>query len=189
MANNTLLLAKNNVKFPSELQKDQQAIGMFIVLDYVWDKAKEDPTTKKAIILDELWKLIGARGSVEAAEFVFEVFKLIRGYGGSAIAATQDLEDFFGLDEGRYGKAILNNAKIKILLKLEPQEARYVQEQFELSDVEVQRITGFKRGKGLLTANTNHVVIEFKASPTEHNLITTDRRDLKELAEKKKLGV
>lgn len=56
-----------------------------------------------------------------------EIFKVIRGFGGAAVAATQDLSDFFGLEDGKYGRAIINNSKNKIILNLEPDEARTVQ--------------------------------------------------------------
>ena len=79
----------------SELTGDLLVVGMFVALDYVWDKAKEDRTKEKAIFIDEIWQLIGASSNTMAAEFCLEIFKIIRGYGGAAIAATQDLTDFF----------------------------------------------------------------------------------------------
>lgn len=97
----------------SELTGDLLTVGMFVALDFVWDKAKEDRTKEKAIFLDEVWQLIGSSSNSMAAEFVLEVFKIIRGYGGSAVCATQDLSDFFSLDGGKYGKGIINNAKTK----------------------------------------------------------------------------
>ena len=72
----------------SELTGDLLTVGMFVALDYVWDKAKEDRTVEKAIFIDETWQLIGAASNRLAAEFVLEIFKIIRGYGGSAICAT-----------------------------------------------------------------------------------------------------
>lgn len=171
----------------SNLTKEMLSVGMFIVLDYVWDKAKEDRTAKKAIFLDELWTLIGAKSSVEAAEFVLEIFKVIRAYGGSAIAATQDLNDFFALDNGRFGKGIINNAKIKLIMQLEQQEAENVKETLDLSSSETQQITHFQRGEGLLAANSNHVMVKFKASKTEDELITTDPKQLRMIAERKRL--
>ena len=68
--------------------------------------------------MDEVWQLIGSSSNSMAAEFVLEIFKIIRGYGGSAVCATQDLSDFFSLDGGKYGKGIINNAKTKIILNL-----------------------------------------------------------------------
>lgn len=79
----------------SEMNEHLKALGMFIALDFVWDKAKESCIQKKVIFMDELWKLIGTAGNRLAADYVLEIFKVIRGYGGSAIAATQDISDFF----------------------------------------------------------------------------------------------
>ena len=171
----------------SDLTEEMLPIGMFIVLDYVWDKAREDRTKKKAIFLDELWTLIGANASEEAAKFVLRIFKVIRAYGGSAIAATQDLNDFFALKDGAYGKGIINNSKIKMVLQLEQEEALRVSETLNLSESEVQQITHFQKGESLLTANSNHILIKFKSSTHEHDLVTTDREDLaKQVEEKRK---
>ena len=90
----------------------------------------------------------GTTGSHLAAEYVLELFKTIRGYGGSAICATQDLNDFFSLDEGRFGKGIINNSKTKIVLNLEDEEAQRVQSVMHLSEAEVMEITHFERGSG-----------------------------------------
>ena len=134
----------------SELTGDLLTVGMFVALDYVWDKAKENRTEEKAIFIDECWQLIGANSNRLAAEFVLEIFKIIRGYGGSAICATQDINDFFALEDGKYGKGIINNAKTKILLNLEDEEARRVQSILHLSEAEVMEITHFERGNGLI---------------------------------------
>ncbi|WP_326975357.1 VirB4 family type IV secretion system protein [Caproicibacter sp. BJN0012] len=170
----------------SELTGDLLTVGMFVALDYVWDKAKEDRTVEKAIFLDELWQLIGASSNRLAAEYVLEIFKIIRGYGGSAICATQDLNDFFSLDDGKYGKGIINNSKTKIILNLEDEEAQRVQEILHLSEAEVMEVTHFERGNGLISTNNNNITVEFKASDLEKELITTDRRELQELVERKK---
>ena len=169
----------------SKLTKEMLPMGIFIALDYVWDKAREDRTSKKVIFMDEGWKLIGPSASQEAAEFALEVFKVIRGYGGSAVIATQDLNDFLALGDGKFGKAIINNSKTKIVMKVEKTEAETLAEALDLTDMEIEQITRMKRGNGLLVANSNHVFIEVQASKTEHNLITTDRRDLDELAQVK----
>ena len=136
----------------SDLTEEMLPIGMFIVVDYVWDKVREDRTKEKAIFLDELWTLIGANASEEAAKFVLRIFKVIRAYGGSAIASTQDLNDFFALKDGVYGKGIINNSKIKMVLQLEQEEALRVSETLNLSESEVQQITHFQKvQKGDLT--------------------------------------
>ena len=168
----------------SELGGDLLTVGMFVALDYVWDKAKEDRTVEKAIFIDETWQLIGTASNCLAAEFVLEIFKIIRGYGGSAICATQDLNDFFALEDGKYGKGIINNSKTKIVLNLEDEEAMRVQSILHLSEAETMAVTHFGRGNGLISTNNNNVTVEFKASELEKELITTDRQELKKLLEK-----
>ena len=73
-------------------------------------------------IRDRLLSGAGATGTRLAGDFVLEIFKTVRGFGGSAICASQDLNDFFNLDEGRFGKGIINNSKTKIILNLEDDE-------------------------------------------------------------------
>ncbi len=166
----------------SELTGDLLTVGMFVALDFVWDKAKEDRTKEKAIFIDETWQLIGASSNSLAAEFVLEVFKIIRGYGGSAICGTQDLHDFFALEDGKYGKGIINNSKTKVILNLEDDEAERVQKILKLSETEKLEITRFERGEGLISTNNNNVTAIFKASDLEKELITSDREELKQLA-------
>ena len=169
----------------SELSGDLLPLGMFVALDYVWDKAKENRTVEKTIFIDECWQLIGGTGNRLAAEFVLEIFKIIRGYGGSAVCATQDLNDFFALDDGKYGKGIINNCKTKIILNLEDEEAQRVQSILRLSEVEVMEITHFERGNGLISTNNNNISVEFKCSSLEKTLITTDRRELQDILEER----
>ena len=117
-----------------------------------------------------------------AGEWVQEIFKIIRGYGGAAIAATQDIGD---LDRSRFGKGILNVAKTKIILNLENDEAQRVQHILHLSDAEIMSITRFERGQGLISTNSNHITVSFKASPLEKQLITTDRMELNQILKEK----
>lgn len=173
----------------SELSGDLLTAGMFVALDFVWDKAKENRTEEKAIFIDECWQLIGGGGNRLAAEYVLEIFKIIRGYGGSAICATQDLNDFFALEDGKYGKGIINNCKTKVVLNLEDEEAQRVQNVLHLSEAEVMEITHFERGNGLISSNNNNITVEFKCSDLEKSLITTDRRELQELVEQKKAAI
>ena len=168
----------------SELTGDLLTVGMFVALDFVWDKAKENRTAEKAIFVDECWQLIGASSNRQAAESVLELAKTIRGYGGSLVCATQDLNDFFALDDGKYGKGIINNSKTKILLNLEEEEAQRVQGVLHLSEAELMEITHFERGSALISTNNNNIAVEIKCSQMEKDLITTDRRELAELAQR-----
>jgi len=162
----------------SELGKDLLPLGMFLALDFVWDEAKKSRVQKKAIFLDEIWELIGAGSNALAAEFCLEIFKVIRGYGGAAVSATQDLVDYFALDDGKYGKAILNNCRTKIVLQLEDAEALTVRNYLGLSEEETMQITRSGVGQGLLCAGRNRVGVEIRASRTEYDLISTRREDL-----------
>lgn len=162
----------------SELKGKLLPVGMFIALDYVWDRIKSDRTKRKAIFIDEIWQLIGANSNRMAAEFCLEIFKVIRGFGGAAVSATQDLSDFFSLEDGRYGRAIINNSKNKIILNLEPDEAEHVRETLKLTRTEVRAITQFERGEALISSNNNKVPVVIKASQIEKEMITTDRAEL-----------
>lgn len=162
----------------SEMTDHLKPLGMFMALDYVWDKAKESRIQKKVIFLDELWTLIGANSNRLAADYVLEIFKVIRGYGGAAFAATQDIGDFFSLDDGKYGKGVINNSRIKFILQLEEDEAFAVQKYLALSDEETMQIIRNQRGEALLCANRNKVCIDIKASPLLYEILTTKRSDL-----------
>lgn len=165
----------------SELKGKLLPVGMLIALDYVWDAVKADRTKRKMIFIDEIWQLIGATSNRYAAEFCVEIFKIIRGYGGGALAATQDLSDFFSLDDGKFGRAILNACKTKVILNLEADEAEYVRETLKLTRTEVRAITQFERGEALISSNNNKVPLLIRASKAEHELITTDRSELAQL--------
>ena len=172
----------------SELKGKLLPVGMMIALDYVWDNIKADRTKKKAIMIDEIWQLIGASSNKMAAEFCLEIFKVIRGYGGAAIAATQDLSDFFSLDDGKYGRAIINNSKNKIILNLEQDEAQYVKDVLKLTRTEVRSITQFERGEALIHSNNNKVPVVIKASKQEQEMITTDRAELAEILRRRQMN-
>lgn len=162
----------------SELKGKLLPVGMFIGLDYVWDQVRSDRTKRKAIYIDEIWQLIGASSNRQAGEFCQEIFKIARGYGAAAIAASQDLSDFFSLEDGKYGRAIINNSKTKIILNLEPDEAEYVRETLKLTRTEIRSITQFERGEALISSNNNKVPVLVRASKVEQQLITTDRAEL-----------
>lgn len=172
----------------SELKGNLLPVGMMIALDYVWDMVRSDRTKKKAIMIDEIWQLVGAQSNRMAAEFCLTIFKTIRGFGGAAISATQDLSDFFGLEDGKYGRAIVNNSKNKIILNLEADEAQYVQNVLKLTKSEIRSITQFERGEALISSNNNKVPVVIRASKAEQEMITTDRAELEAILKEKQKG-
>lgn len=169
-----------------DLTGTMKGVGMFIVMDFLWSKIKENRIERKAVFIDEGWQLIGASSDSRAADFVYRIFKIIRGYGGSAIFATQDISDLFAFENGKYGKAIISNSKIKIVLGMEPQEAKCVQEVLQLTKSELRSIINFDRGEGLICANNNKVPVFIRASALEEELITTDPEQLKNIVNQRK---
>lgn len=164
------------------LNKKMMPIGMFIALDYMWDKIKEDRTKNKRIFIDEIWHLMGAGAPVASAQFVQEIFKTIRGFGGGAVAATQELEDYFALNGGTYGKAILNACTLGMIMKTEPTSLKLIEEALDLEQREVEIVQGLERGQALIIGGGNSVAVKVVASKLEHDLITTNADDLRRIA-------
>lgn len=170
----------------SKLSKEYVPLGMFIVSDFLWDKAREDRTVEKVIFFDELWELIGSSSSELAADYVLEIFKVIRGYAGSAWAATQDVTDFFSFKDGKYGESILNACKTKLILNLEKKEVEKLGKIINLSTSEGHKVLSFKKGEALLSVNNNNCPITIKTSPIEFQLFTTDQKALAKMKEEMK---
>ena len=172
----------------SYLKKKLLSAGMFIATDLIWDLAKQNRLKQKAIVIDEVWQLIGSNSSPQAAEYLVEMAKIGRAYNTSIIFATQDINDFFSLENGKYGKAILSNSKTKVILNLEPHEAERCGEVLGLTATEVHKIKNFERGYGLLSVGGNNIAVRFQASAMELALITTDPEELQKLVEGKNRG-
>ena len=75
-------------------------------------------------------------------------------------------------------KRQINNSKNKIILNLEPDEAKYVQDVLKLTKTEIRSITRFERGEALVCSNSNKVPVVIRASKEEQEMITTDRAEL-----------
>ena len=160
-------------------------IAMMIVSDYVWDMVKKDRTERQMVVFDEVWKMIGTNADSRVAQFVLEVVKTIRGYGGGVITATQGLSDFRALNNGMYGREIINNSATKFILSISDSELEETAAMFRLTSAEARSVTQSRRkdrrGEALLMLGSTHVPIRVQASELEHNLITTDAAELKEL--------
>ena len=155
------------------IKGDLLAPAMFIILDYVWGKCREDRTVKKMIAIDELWKLLDVRNP-QAGDFVVEIFKLIRGYGGGAMCATQSVVDLFR-GGSNFGNTILSCANSKILLGMEKKDLVLIAEELGLSANEISKITSYKKGQCLLCAGANHIPVQIEASKAEAELFETER--------------
>ena len=163
----------------SGMPDDMIADGTFWATSIAYDLIMSCESDLSALLADELWSLVGATANPQAAGFVLEMVKTIRGLGGIAVTSTQGMQDLFGLDGGNYGKGILDASRIKLVMQMEEQEARLIQDKLNLSEDEVRQITRFRRGEGLLCIGYNHVPVAFHTTPKEYEAITTSPTDLR----------
>ena len=154
-----------------ELGEENIKYGMYLFAELFWDKIKENRNNKKIIYLDEIWRLIGVTSNKEVASFIFKIFKTIRKYGGGAVAITQDISDLFSLDQGVYGKSILNNTNIKIFFSLEEENIILLSKYTNISDKEKIDVKSLKRGECLMFIGENHILAKIDSANYEKKLI------------------
>ena len=154
-----------------ELGEDNLKYGMFIFVDLFWDKIKKERNKNKAIYLDEIWRLIGVVSNKEVASFIYKIFKTIRKFGGSSVAITQDISELFSLDDGIYGKSILNNSNIKTFFSLEEENISTLEKYTNISEKEKVEIKSLKRGECLMFVQDNHILVKIESSDFEKELI------------------
>ena len=154
-----------------ELGEENIKYAMFIFIELFWDRIKKERNNKKAIYLDEIWRLIGVTSNKEVASFIYKIFKTIRKYGGSGVAITQDIPDLFSLEEGTYGKSILNNSSIKVFFNLEEENIKVLEKYTNLSNKEKIEIKSFERGECLMFVGQEHILTKIKAADFEKELI------------------
>mgnify|MGYP003342884761 FL=1 len=156
-----------------DLEDELRPIGMYITLNYIWNKVKTDKK-KRILVVDEAWQLMQYQDS---AMFMFSIAKRARKYYLGLTTISQDVEDFLGT---RLGRAVVNNSSLQLLLKQNPAAVDVVAGTFKLTQEETKRLTQFPVGEGLFFAGLSHVVIKVLASPNEEQLITTNPKDLLE---------
>ena len=154
-----------------ELGEENMKYGMYLFTELFWDKIKINRKIKKAIYLDEIWRLIGVTSNKEVAKFIYKIFKTIRKYGGSSVAITQDISDLFSLENGTYGKSILNNSSIKTFFSLEEENIKLLAQYSNLSEKEKMEIKSLRRGECLTFVGDEHVLINIEASEFEKKII------------------
>ena len=154
-----------------ELGEENLKYGMYLFTDLFWDKIKKDRKNKKAIYLDEIWRLIGVTSNKDVASFIYKIFKTIRKYGGSGVAITQDISDIFSLEGGIYGKSILNNSSIKTFFSLEEENIKILEQYTNLSEKEKIEIKSLKRGECLMFVGDEHILNRIDSAEFEKELI------------------
>ncbi len=154
-----------------ELGEENLKYGMYLFTELFWDKIKINRKIKKAIYLDEVWRLVGVTSNKNVASFIYKIFKTIRKYGGSGVAITQDVSDLFSLENGIYGKSILNNSSIKSFFLLEEENIKILSENVNLSEREKIEIKSLKRGESLMFIGDNHILVKIECSENEKNIL------------------
>lgn len=158
------------------LEEELRPVAMHIILDFVWTRVRKT-LKKRLLILDEAWYMMKYEDS---ASFVYGVAKRSRKYYLALTTATQDVQDFMSTE---YGKAVLSNSSIQILLKQSPTEVDLISDVFYLSQGEKELLLSADIGEGLFFAGQNHVAIKVIAAPFEHTLITSNPQELMKMRE------
>ena len=160
-----------------ELGEENLKYGLFIFTELFWDQIKKDRNIKKAIYLDEIWRLIGVTSNKEVASFIYKIFKTIRKYGGSSVAITQDISDLFSLENGTYGKSIINNSSIKLFFALEEENIKTLSQYSELTEKEKIEIKSLKKGEALMFVGENHILSKIEAADFEKEIILEEKNN------------
>lgn len=150
-----------------DLEDELRPIGMYIVLNYIWNRVKTDKR-KRILVVDEAWQLLQYQDS---AMFMFSIAKRARKYFLGLTTISQDVEDFLST---RLGRAIVNNSSLQLLLKQNPAAVDIVADTFKLTTEERSRLSQFPVGEGLFFAGMSHVILRILASPMEEQLISTN---------------
>lgn len=176
----TINLEKDIIAFDLkglENYPDLQAICLYIVTDLVWREVQKDRSQMKFLVFDECWKLLKDEA---ALVFIEEVFRTFRKYFASAIAISQDLNDFLS---SKIASALLPNCPVKWILLQNQNDFTKIKESLGLNDNELSLIRSLHQDKGLyseafLVAGDNHTVVVIEPTPLEMWIATTDPRDL-----------
>ena len=168
-----------------ESYPDLQSVCLFIITDFVWREVQADKSKMKFLILDECWKLME---NESASLFIAEVFRTFRKYMASAIAISQNIDDFA---RSKIANAILPNSSIKWVLKQKGADKERLKEVLGLNPNEVDLISSLQQERGsyseaFLMAEDARAVVIIESTPLEYWLATTDGRDLGKIEEFKK---
>lgn len=162
-----------------DMEEELRPIAMYIVLQFIWNEMRTN-MKKRLVLADEAWVMMKYE---DAASFLFGIAKRCRKYFTGLTTITQDVNDFLA---SRYGKPIVTNSSIQLLLKQSPAAIDMIAETFYLTDQEKFLLLESNVGEGIFFAGTKHVAIKVIASYSEDQIITTDPSQLLEIEEAKK---
>lgn len=149
-----------------DLEDALRPIAMYVVLNFLWNSIRAE-LKRRFLVIDEAWNLMQHEDS---AKFLYGLIKRARKYYLGVTTITQDVEDFVN---SPYGKPIVTNAQLQILLKQSPTAVDNLQKLFYLTDGEKYLLLNSDVGQGLFFAGNKHVAIQIVASPEEAAIITT----------------
>lgn len=161
-----------------DLEDSLRPIAMYVVLSYIWNVVRSQ-LKKRILVLDEAWIMMQFEDS---ARFVFGIAKRARKYYLGLTTITQDVADFMS---SPYGKPIVTNSSIQLLLKQSPAAIEVVAETFFLTEGEKYLLLESEVGEGIFFAGLKHAAIKIYASYVEDQIITTDPRQILELQKAK----
>lgn len=162
-----------------DMEEELRPIAMYTILHFVWNEMRTN-LKKRIVLVDEAWVMMKYE---DAAAFLFGIAKRCRKYYTGLTTITQDVNDFLS---SRYGKPIVTNSSIQLLLKQSPSAIDVVAETFYLTDQEKFLLLESNVGEGIFFAGTKHVAIKIIASYSEDQIITTDPAQMLEIEQAKK---
>jgi type IV secretory pathway VirB4 component len=162
-----------------DLEDELRPIAIYTIVNYIWNVVRSE-VKRRMLVIDEAWWMMQHEDS---AKFIFALVKRCRKYYLGVVTITQDVNDFLS---SPYGKAIVTNSSLQILLKQSPAAIDLVQKTFILTEGEKYLLLECGPGEGIFFAGNKHVAIKVVASYAEDQLITSDPRQLLELAEAKR---
>ncbi|MFA6502841.1 MAG: DUF87 domain-containing protein [Candidatus Paceibacterota bacterium] len=154
-----------------DMEDELKPIAMYIITHYIWNEVRHD-MKKRLLIIDEAWWMMK---SDDTASFLYSLAKRGRKYYLGVCTITQDVEDFL---KSPYGRPILTNSSLQLLLKQSPTTIDVLQKTFNLTDEEKYLLLEAGVGEGLFFAGLKHVAIKIVASYTEDQIITSDPSQL-----------
>jgi len=161
-----------------DLEPELRPTAMFLMLHYVWNRIRRE-LKKRILVVDEAWWMMQ---HPDAAEFLFSMAKRGRKYYLGLTTITQDVEDFMG---SQYGKPIVTNSSLQILLRQSPAAIDVVQRTFSLTEEERFLLLESNVGEGIFFAGLKRAAIKIVASYTEDQVITSDPKEILEIEKAK----
>jgi len=162
-----------------DMETELRPIAMYLIIRYVWNTIRAE-LKKRVLLVDEAWVMMQHE---DAASFLYGIAKRCRKYYLGLTTITQDVNDFLG---SKYGKAILTNSSLQLLLKQSPATIDMVRETFNLSEEEKYLLLECDVGEGIFFAGLKHAAIKVIASYTEDQIITSNPEQLLEIEKQKK---